>query len=173
MRVLLIGPSGAGKTRLAARLAAALGTRAQDLDQLVEAAAGRAIPQIFRAEGEPGFRTRERAALLAVAAEPGVLATGAGVVLDPENRALLRASGTVVFLSATPNTQRARLVGAAPRPLLANASDPLARLTELYAARLPLYREIAHHELATDGRTPPALVAALIGLLRSPAAAAR
>jgi shikimate kinase len=174
MVAVLIGPPGAGKSTLAPLLAAALGTTAHDLDAEIEAAAGRTIAELFAAEGEAAFRRRERdelTALLAGAALPssGVIATGAGCVLDPANRAEMRGNARVVFLAAAPSTQLQRLSASAAlaqRPLLAGSGDPLARLAALYAERLPLYRAAAHFELATDGRRPEALVAALAARLR-------
>jgi shikimate kinase len=72
-----------------------------------------------------------------------VLATGGGAVLAPENRKLLRDSGTVIYLSATPDLLHARTRHDRNRPLL-QVADPLAKLVELFQQRDPLYRELAH-----------------------------
>lgn len=177
MLTFLIGPPGAGKSRLAPPLATALGTSALDLDLAVAATAGRSIVDIFAAEGEHGFRARERAALeAAIASGAGVVATGGGIAQDAANRALLRQAGRVVFLAATPATQFHRLNAAAERarrPLLAATPDLLAQLEALYAERLLGYRAAAHLELATDAADPIQLVAELAARLGSDPAAGR
>jgi shikimate kinase len=171
MLIFLIGPPGAGKSRLAPELARALGVVAHDLDLAIEAATACSIAELFAREGEPGFRQHERAALEAViASASGVVATGAGIAQDPRNRELMRAAGRVVFLAASPATQLARLDDAAARaarPLLATAPDLLARLEALYAERLPGYRAAAALEIATDGVDPARLAAELAARLGS------
>ena len=47
-----------------------------------------------------------------------VLATGGGAVLRPENRAVLRAAGPVIYLRATVNDLMRRLRHDQARPLL-------------------------------------------------------
>src|SRR5438552_4016152 len=96
---------GAGKTTVGERCAARLGRRFVDTDALVEARTGRTVGEIFAAEGEPAFRAYERAAVAEACAtpEPLVIACGGGVVLDPDNRRILRARSLVVWLRATPD----------------------------------------------------------------------
>ena len=177
MLIFLIGPPGAGKSRLAPELARALGLAAHDLDLAIATAAGCGIAELFAREGEAGFRALERAALeTVITTASGVVATGGGIAVDPHNRALMRAAGRVVFLAAMPATQRTRLDSAAERaarPLLAASPDLLARLEALYAERLPGYRAAAELEIATDGIEPARLAAELAAGLGSPPAAGR
>jgi shikimate kinase len=169
MLIFLIGPPGAGKSRLAPLLAQALGIEAHDLDLAIAAAAGRPIVEIFALEGEAAFRQQERLALeAAIARGSGVVATGAGIVQDATSRALLRSAGQVVFLNASPATQAHRL-GAdaerAARPLLADAADLPARLSVLFTERLAGYRAAAHLEIATDAADPAQLATQLAARL--------
>ncbi len=153
----LVGPMGAGKTSVARMLAPLLGLRFADTDLDIEHAAGLAVAALFERDGEAGFRRLEREALARRLAGHGqVLATGGGAVLDPDNRALLRARAFVVHLHASPAEQSARLQGDHSRPLL-QGLDTTARLEALAAARDPLYAAVADLHLDTGG-TPPAEV---------------
>ncbi len=147
--IYLVGLMGAGKTTIGRQLAKRLGRRFLDSDHEIEARTGVRIPTIFEIEGEAGFRRREAQTIAELTAEKGiVLATGGGVVLNPENRRRLHDSGWVVYLDVPPNLLYERTRHDRGRPLL-QVVDPLARLRELYEARDPLYREIAH--LIVDG----------------------
>lgn len=158
--IYLTGFSGTGKSTVGQLLSARLGMPLRDLDDAIVAGAGMAIPAIFAAEGEEGFRRHERAALRAVAGAGGaIVSTGGGLVVDPANRALLRESGWIVCLEATPETVVARVTAhlradeaRAARPML-DAPDPLARVRDLKAARQSAYAD-AHWTVHTDGLTP-------------------
>jgi shikimate kinase len=141
--IFLVGLMGAGKTSVGRQLARRLGKTFYDSDHEMERRTGVRIPVIFEIEGEAGFRSREATVLAElVALEDIVLATGGGVVLAPENRKLLKGSGTVVYLRGAPQDLWRRTRHDRNRPLLQTA-DPLARLEELHAQRDPLYREVA------------------------------
>lgn len=143
-RVVLIGFSATGKSVLAPYIAHRLGWPAVDLDVEIERGAGRTIPQIFEEEGESGFRSRERQAVRDAAARNGVvIATGGGVWLNADSRALLSDGGFVVTLEARSATILARHAEAEQgatevRPMLAGA-DPRRRVESLKAARQPFY----------------------------------
>ena len=146
----LVGLPGAGKSTLGRQLARRLAKTFVDADAELERKLGVSIPTIFEIEGEASFRDREEAALAEIAALSNiVLATGGGVVIRAANRERLRMNGAVVYLHALPETLRERTRRSRQRPLL-NTGDPLARLTELYAARDPLYREVAECVVESD-----------------------
>lgn len=150
--VVLVGMMGAGKSSVGRALAARLRMPLVDLDDAVEAAAGRPVAEIFAAEGEPGFRDREEQALaLALAGPPAVVATGGGVVERGVNRQALGADGvTVVWLDAPLAVLAGRVGDGQGRPLLSEAEDgPMTRLAALHARRAPLYQEVAHHRVDT------------------------
>jgi shikimate kinase len=159
--VYLVGLMGAGKTSVGRVLAKRLRKIFVDSDHEIEARTGVRIPVIFEIEGEPGFRRREAAVLQELVLQGDiVLATGGGVVLDPQNRRALRTTGTVVYLRASPNELWLRTRHDRNRPLL-QTGDPLGRLQQLHAERDALYRESAHLIVDTGNQALRSLVVRL------------
>jgi shikimate kinase len=151
--IILVGLMGAGKTSVGKLLARRLGKAFCDCDQEIERATGVRIPVIFEIEGETGFRARESRMLAElVQRENIVLATGGGAVLSEQNRKLMRAHGTVVYLRAAPHDLWQRTRHDRNRPLL-QTEDRLARLTALHGERDPLYREVAHVVIDTGNQS--------------------
>ncbi|HEX7770413.1 MAG TPA: shikimate kinase [Dokdonella sp.] len=149
--LFLVGPMGAGKTTVGRQIAELFRMPFLDLDHEIEAHTGAAVALIFELEGEEGFRRRERAQLLELAARNGiVLATGGGAVLDEQNRQVLRRRGFVIWLDASVDAQLARLSRDRQRPLL-QAPDRRERLERLADVRNPLYAGIADLRLASSG----------------------
>src|SRR3954470_24212594 len=101
--LVLVGLMGAGKTTVGQRCAVILDRPFVDTDELVVATAGVPFDDIWGAEGEQGFRARERFAVADAAASPTplVISCGGGAVLDADNRRALRATGLVVWLLAS------------------------------------------------------------------------
>ena len=162
-RVTLVGYRGTGKSTVAALLADRLGAAWCDADAVLEDRIGSSIAALVGSRGEAAFRDVETEVLRdTLPAFAGVLATGGGVVLRPENRRLLRERGRpVVWLTAPADVIRRRLAAdpttAARRPAL-HGGDPLDEVAAALHAREPLYREVADivFDTATD---PPAVVA--------------
>ncbi|MBO9339668.1 MAG: shikimate kinase [Chloroflexus sp.] len=163
--VALVGLSGCGKSTLARLLARALSCPWYDTDAAIAAAAGMSVADLFQTYGEAEFRLRETAALTEALRETQVIATGGGIVLQPENRRMLREQATVIWLDASDETILQRLAAdAEQRPLL--FGDAAARLAELRVRRMPLYAEVADMTIATDGKTPLEVVQQIILALR-------
>ena len=155
--IVLVGPMGSGKSHVGRLLAARLGLAFVDVDTRIEADAGLAIPAIFAAEGEAGFRVRESRVLVDVLAQTGqVIASGGGAILASGNRAAMRAAARVVYLQVEPAEQLRRLAGDSGRPLL-EVADRAQRLAELQALREPLYREVADLVFETGMLSPDAI----------------
>jgi shikimate kinase len=171
MNIVLVGFMGTGKSAVGEALAARLGWAFADTDALVAAGAQCTIPEIFAREGEAGFRDRESAAVAEAAArERMVIATGGGVLGRDENVRRLKASGTLVCLTARPHVILARTAPWQDRPLLANAEDPRARVEALLAARAPRYA-LADLTVDTSDLSVDAVVENLLAALDLTAAA--
>ncbi|MEK7876289.1 MAG: shikimate kinase [Pseudomonadota bacterium] len=141
--LFLVGLMGAGKTSVGRLLAKRFDKTFYDCDQEIERRTGVKIPVIFDIEGEAGFRARESAMLLELAAlHEIVLATGGGAVVHEENRRVLVQNGTVVYLRAALEELWQRTRHDRNRPLL-QTGDPRANLEQLFIQRDPLYREVA------------------------------
>jgi XRE family aerobic/anaerobic benzoate catabolism transcriptional regulator len=140
-RIALVGLRGAGKSTIGRRLAKTLHAPFVELDARVEAAAGMTIGQIFDLNGERHFRRLEREALTALASEPGpiVVATGGGLVTEPETWALLHSAFTTVWLSAAPEDHWTRVVAQGDRRPMSGKRHAMSELKELLEARRPLY----------------------------------
>lgn len=166
-KLYLIGPMGAGKTTVGRRLAAATGWPFYDSDHEIERRTGVDIPLIFEKEGESGFRRREAAVIDELTCQrPAILASGGGAVLEPVNRTHLHDRGFVIYLNASVEQQVMRTARSTHRPLLQNNPDPRKVLTALLAVRDPLYREVAHHIVLTDGRNARAISREILDHLR-------
>src|SRR5688572_33496107 len=99
--IFLVGMMGSGKTTLGRALAHRLRKPFADTDRILVERTGVPVATIFEIEGEAGFRRRESGVLAELAkGEDQVVATGGGAVLCADNRAVMRAGGTVVYLRA-------------------------------------------------------------------------
>jgi shikimate kinase/3-dehydroquinate synthase len=130
---------GAGKSTLGQELAERIGRRFVDLDELVEEVGGMTVAEIFREEGEAGFRGREEAAARALEGRDArVFALGGGAVLAEGTRRLLREHAVTLWLDVDVETAWERAQGGG-RPL---AQDDAA-FRRRYGERRPLYEEVA------------------------------
>jgi len=156
--IFLVGLMGSGKTTIGKILARQRGLNFFDSDHEIVARCGVSIPTIFEIEGEAGFRRREACVIDELSRRHGiVLATGGGAILQPENRAVLKARGTVVYLRCQPQELFLRTRHDKNRPLL-QIDDPLKKLKELYVARHALYMETADIVLDSGRQSSHALV---------------
>lgn len=163
--IYLVGLMGAGKTTVGRMLAKQTGKAFYDSDQEIKIRTGVSISHIFEVEGESGFRIRESAVLEDLTRLKNiVLATGGGAILSKENRKLLKEHGTVVYLRASIGDLWARTRHDKNRPLL-QTEDPHARLAELFAARDPLYREVADIVVDTSKQSVICLVNHILQLI--------
>ena len=118
---------GSGKSTLSRILTEKLGWPGISTDARIELKEGRKIADIFKDAGETYFRNVEHQVVLEVAAERGVIVDcGGGVVLNSANMEALKKTGTVIYLSCTPEEIFRRVNLQPKRPLL-DVPDPLAK----------------------------------------------
>ncbi len=163
--IYLVGPMGAGKTTIGRLLAQQLGLEFFDSDHEIEARTGVDIPTIFEYEGEEGFRCREERAINELTQRQGLLlATGGGVVKNPQNRRHLSARGTVVYLQVSVDEQLRRTRKDRNRPLL-QTDNPRELLEKMADERAPLYEEIADYRFNTDNKATRQVVSDILAAL--------
>jgi shikimate kinase len=160
--IALIGFMGTGKTVVGRLLAAKTGKEFLELDAIIEEKAGRSIPEIFRTEGEAGFREREIAAVKEIAGKKNaVIACGGGAILNKINIDRLRQECVIVCLTASPEVILERTAADdIGRPLL-DVADRARQVRELLAFRRPFYRASADITVNTS-RLRPGTVAGKI-----------
>ncbi len=165
--VVLVGMRGSGKTTVGAILAGRLRRELIPLDALVVYEAGMTIPEIVERFGWPHFRRIEAQVTVKAARLKGVIiATGGGVVLDPENVRALRGTGIVFWLGVSVDRILERIGEDPNRPSLTGRASRREDMEATYKEREPLYRAAAHHMIPTDGRSQEEVAGGIVRLLR-------
>jgi shikimate kinase len=130
---------------------------------MVESTAQMTIAEIFAASGESVFRDYESDVLrsLSKLESPRIVALGGGAILRSENRQLLKSSGWVAWLQASPETLLGRIAldktTAERRPPLSQLGV-LGEIESVLENRLPLYEESADEAFDTEAIEMGALV---------------
>ncbi|MEI6083111.1 MAG: shikimate kinase [Verrucomicrobiota bacterium] len=143
--LVLVGFMGSGKTSAGRIAAPRLGLTFVDMDAVLESRLGQTIAKVFETKGEAFFRENERALAQELAAKSDqVIATGGGIVLNPDNLRDFSRTGLVVCFWISPEAAFKRTKRSKKRPLLEGDTDRRARLEALLKQREPLYRAIPH-----------------------------
>ena len=152
LNIVLTGMMGSGKSALGYRAAKALGRTFIDMDDWIEERHG-PIPEIFK-RGESVFRDIETQAAREIGRMDGaVIATGGGIVLNPENMDALRRQGIVLFIDR-PVDQILTDINTEHRPLLQDGKE---KLNAIYREREHLYRGTADYVIENTGTAEDAL----------------
>jgi shikimate kinase len=159
--VFLTGFMGSGKTTVGRRLAQRLGLSFIDLDQEIEKRECRLIRDIFAQYGEAFFRRLESDVLRSICSNPtsAVVATGGGIIINPENRLLMRSSGLIVNFQVDYASVAQRLAKDQSRPLLKNKDENA--ITALMTERMAAYAD-ADMVIDTAQKTPQQIVSDII-----------
>ena len=169
--LVLIGYRATGKTSVGVRLAEVLQRPFVDLDQVLVREAGRSVADIVAQGGWAEFRRLERELVARYRDVRGlVLATGGGVVLDPNNVAALRENGILIWLTADPVAIQDRLSQDQPRdanrPSL-TGGDTIREVAAVVEERAPLYQAAAQISIDTTHRSVGQVVKLVLTALQS------
>ncbi|HZK13977.1 MAG TPA: shikimate kinase [Desulfobaccales bacterium] len=170
LNLVLIGYRATGKTSVGVRLAEVLQRPFLDLDQVLVREAGRSVADIVAQGGWAEFRRLETELVARYRDVRGlVLATGGGVVLDPDNVAALRENGIIIWLTADPAAIQARLAQDqlldANRPSL-TGGDTIREVAAVAEARAPLYQAAAQISIDTTHRSVAQVVKLVLAALK-------
>src|SRR3989338_3012234 len=155
--IYLIGMMGSGKTSTGKALARMLRAQFVDLDDALMRYFGKTITQIFEEDGEAAFRHVESEQLkFAAHKHHHVVATGGGVVIQPQNIQWMKTTGTVIYLKTDLKHLWKRVQNSKDRPLLKVVSAE-ERLNEIHHGRTSLYEQTADFTVLTDAKKPEAV----------------
>ncbi len=117
--IFLTGFSTAGKSTIGPILANALGFDFLDIDKVIVEREQKSINDIFAEKGEAYFRQLEFEILSSISHHENlVVSLGGGTLEHDASFALVRSSGTMVYLQSDLNTLTHRLSSKDDRPLL-------------------------------------------------------
>ena len=132
---------GTGKSSVGRQLAKERGWNFVDLDELIELKEQRRIVDIFAKDGEAYFRKIEKKVLKQASTQKKfVVACGGGVVLDKDNIKLMKKTGMMICLYASPEEILKRVSTNNGRPLL-NVGKPQKRIELLLKMRARYYMQ--------------------------------
>ena len=140
--IVLTGMMGSGKSKIAPLLADRLGFEFVDMDAVIEAREKKSIEEIFVLYGEKYFRSVEKELLSGLLNRKNmVIAGGGGIVVDPENREMMKEKAWNILLYCSPQTG-AKRIAKGNRPLLKN-QNALERLKDIFNKRKKMYFSVA------------------------------
>jgi shikimate kinase len=161
--IFLVGFMGAGKSTVGPILAKALSYDFFDLDDKIEARAGRTVREVFSEFGESEFRRFEREALEGCAGiQRAVIALGGGAYISADNRALVQKIGKTVWIDCPFETCFRRVAKDPSRPLLGSKEE----METLLTSRRPAY-EVANLIVRAGSASPTQVAQEIVHLLAS------
>ena len=164
--VYLIGYMGTGKTTVGKALAKKYPEAVFcDMDTMIEEEQKKKISDIFTESGEEAFRDMETDLLRRLSKETGkIVSCGGGAPLRPENASLMQSSGTVVWLTAKPETIYERIREDISRPLLKDKMT-IDHIQSMMSMREPSYRQASTARVEVDGRLVEEIASEILTLL--------
>ncbi|QEH68908.1 shikimate kinase [Cellulosilyticum sp. ST5] len=160
--ICLIGFMGSGKTTVGGALAKALHYSWIDLDAYIEEACGEMIASMFASKGEAYFRNLEETYLKkALDEEVGIISTGGGIIVNSENRTVLKTQNTF-YLYHEYDTLYERIADDKSRPLVSSYEE----VKERYMKRQALYEAAAKYTISCEGKSIEEVVSTILEILK-------
>ena len=161
--IILTGFMGTGKSAVGQILAKKTGLAFVDSDDLIVKAAGKSINSIFEEDGEGVFRQIEAKVISEVCKNKGqVISTGGGAVTIEDNLRIMKDSGLLVALTATPDVILSRIEKEGHRPLL-KKDNSRQKIEELVLKREEFYKK-ADFTIDTTDISPDAVAEKIVKL---------
>jgi shikimate kinase len=158
LNIILIGMPGAGKSSIGVLLAKRLGYHFVDTDLLIQVEARCRLQEIIVRRGLGVFKTLEEQTVCRLDPHRTVVATGGSVVYGAAAMAHLQRVGKLVFLDLPLDELQRRVRNMDSRGLVI---DPGETFADLYARRLPLYRQYAGLTIPCGGLNQEEIAAAI------------
>lgn len=171
MNLLLFGFKASGKTHFGKLLSHKMHRPFIDTDDLIvelykkDTDKQRNCRQIHKELGEEPFRGLETRALhLLKHVQNSIIALGGGAILNPKNVEFLQTVGALVYLKASPEKLKARILKD-EIPSFLDPKDPEGSFYRMIQEREPLYRGIRARVIDTDALDEAGVLAALSSIL--------
>ena len=170
MNIFLIGYRCSGKTKAGKSIAYFLNRQFIDTDLKVVEEEGMTISEIVGKKGWDFFREKETSTLKKVCAhDKQIVATGGGIVLNKENIVNMKKNGTIVWLKATFETIKKRMLIDSKtknfRPSLTSKKID-EEIKETLLLRKPYYEKTMDFSIDTDNLDIEGVCKAVITKLR-------
>ena len=142
---------GVGKTTIGKNLSKMLKAKHIDTDNVIESEQSSPIRDIIFNKGERKFRSLEKKCLEHSLEQEGftIISTGGGVILDSDNRNLIKEKACVVHIKCSLDEIAARL-NSSSHSLLYNTNKK-QKLNSLWSKRSDWYESVAHKEIDITG----------------------
>jgi shikimate kinase len=164
--IYLIGMMGSWKTTVGKKVAKQRDINFIDIDLEIEKESKMTITEIFNLLGEQKFRSEETRILKMISKQSGnIISTGGGIIIQSENRHILKEAGYTIFLNASPEVLASRIKNSTKRPVL-NSSQPMTeQFSNIWESRKDWYYSTADLTLETDELTSNDVSEKIIDLL--------
>lgn len=150
--IILIGPSGIGKTTVASYISRFYGFIHFDTDILIQDIANMTVSEIFNTYGEKYFRKLESKVVKEIFNKKRlVISTGGGIVLNNNNVKLLKQNGIIFLLDGKVETIIRNLrKSKEKRPLVGDDYNWVQNVKRMYLDRNMLYSSSAEYTINVD-----------------------
>ncbi|KAE9637241.1 shikimate kinase [Defluviitalea raffinosedens] len=167
--IVLIGFMGSGKSTTGKVLAQRIHYSFIDSDEFIESKIKMSISDYFIQYGEDQFRSLEEDIISQIALTSNtVIATGGGIVKNPNNILNLKSNGIIIYLKGSPEHIFERLKYDTTRPLL-NTENKLETIKSLLKQRSPLYESASDIIIDIDNKSIDEVVVSILERMRGKA----